>query len=70
MTTVAERHFRVGELAKLWRLSRKTIARLFRDEPGVLKIGTRRRKIGRPYMVLVIPESVASRVKARLCSNE
>jgi hypothetical protein len=67
MTAVAERHYRVDELAELWRVSRQTIIRLFRDEPGVMRIGralsTRRR---RPYLTISIPESVALRVKARL----
>lgn len=70
MSAVAETHYRVSELAETWRLSRNTIIRLFRDEPGVLKIGTRRRRIGRSYLVLVIPESVAARVKARLCAEK
>jgi hypothetical protein len=65
---VDERHYRVDELATLWRLSPETIRRLFREEPGVIKIGKglgryRRR---RPYLTLSIPESVASRVKARI----
>ncbi len=70
MSAVAETHYRVSELAEMWKLSASTISRLFRDEPGVLKIGKRRRRIGRPHLVLVIPESVAARVKARLSSAE
>ena len=68
MTAVAERHYRVDEIAKLWCLSSKTIIRLFHDEPGVLKIGKGlvRYRHKRPYLTLVIPESVAMRVKARL----
>jgi hypothetical protein len=71
MTSVAERHYRVQELAQLWRLSRQTIAQLFKDEPGVIKIGKGlgryRRK--RPHLTLIIPESVAMRVKTRLASS-
>jgi DeoR/GlpR family transcriptional regulator of sugar metabolism len=68
MSAVAERHYRVDELAELWQLSPETIRRLFREEPGVIKIGTglvryRRR---RPYLTLSIPESVALRVKGRV----
>lgn len=68
MTAVAERHYRVDELAKLWRLSRNTIIRLFQDEPGVMKVGKglNRYRRRRPYLLLVIPESVAMRVKLRL----
>lgn len=65
---LTERHFRVGELAENWKLSRQTITRLFENEPGVMKIGKGlgryRRK--RPYLTLIIPESVAMRVKSRL----
>ena len=68
MTALTERHFRVGELAENWKLSRQTITRLFENEPGVMKIGKGlgryRRK--RPYLTLIIPESVAMRVKSRL----
>lgn len=68
MTAVAERHYRVGELAANWRLSRQTITELFKDEPGVMRIGKGlgryRRK--RPYLTLIIPESVALRVKNRI----
>lgn len=68
MSAVAERHYRVDELAKLWRLSSQTIRVLFRDEPGVMRVGKglgRFRK-KRPYLTLIIPESVAMRVKQRL----
>ena len=68
MSAVAERHYRVKELAELWGLGEQTIRDLFREEPGVLKIGQRRRRIGRPYLVLSIPESVAARVKTRLAA--
>ena len=36
---VAEKHYRIKELAALWGLSAKAIIRVFRDEPGVLRIG-------------------------------
>ena len=68
MVVVEERHYRVDELAKLWRYSRDTIIRLFKDEPGVMRVGKGegryRRK--RPYLSMSIPESVAVRVKTRL----
>lgn len=53
-----EKHYSVHELAEIWQLSDETIRRLFRDEPGVLKLtAPRRRK--RSYEVIRIPESVA-----------
>lgn len=60
MSPVAERHYRVKELAYLWGLSERTIIRLFKDEPGTLKLGSARRAL------LSIPETVASRVHGTL----
>lgn len=60
MNPVAERHYRVNELVALWMVSRRTIIRLFKDEPGVLKLGTGKQTI------LSIPESVAARVHQTL----
>jgi hypothetical protein len=60
-----EKHYRVRELASLWGLSSKTVARIFADEAGVIRIaneGTGKRK----YATLSIPESVALRVHERL----
>lgn len=51
-----EKHYRVNELAALWRLNRKYITQLFRDEPGVIKFGPPH------YITLSIPEGVAVRV--------
>ena len=33
-----ERHFRVGDLATMWNLSRETVRLLVKDAPGVIKI--------------------------------
>ena len=60
-----EKHYRVKELALLWRLSSKTVTRIFAEEAGVVRIdniGAGKRK----YATLSIPESVASRVHERL----
>jgi len=66
-STVVERHYTVKELAAIWRLSSSSIIRLFRDEPGVLKIGRERPLRGRrSYITLRIPESVVQRVHRRL----
>lgn len=60
-----EKHYRVKELAGLWGLSPKTIARIFGEEAGVIRVaneGVGKRK----YATLAIPESVALRVHERL----
>ena len=62
-----ERHFAVNEVGTLWKLSATTVARIFRDEPGVLKIGRAQTRRGhRSYTTLRIPESVVQRVHRRL----
>jgi hypothetical protein len=66
---IEEQHYRVNELAKRWAISRVTVTRLFKDEPGVLKIGKTRSRYGpikRPHVVLLIPARVVERVKKRL----
>ena len=60
-----EKHYRVKELAGIWGLSAKTVARMFAEEDGVIRVandGTGKRK----YATLSIPESVALRVHERL----
>ena len=54
-----ERHYTVSEVASLWSLSRDSVRRIFRREPGVLVIGDR-------YATLRIPESVLQCVHLRL----
>ncbi len=58
-----ERHYSVTDVASLWGLSRDSVRRLFRREPGVLAIGER-------YVTLRIPESVLERVHRRLSNVE
>ena len=58
-----ERHYSVGEVANLWALSRDSVRRLFRREPGVLAMGDR-------YVTLRIPESVLERVHRRLSNAD
>src|SRR5580658_3613962 len=57
-----ERHYTAKELGTLWNLSRDSIVRIFRDEPGVLKIGLAKRRGCRRNVTLRIPESVVHRV--------
>jgi hypothetical protein len=62
----AERHYSVLELAELWNLSENTIRRMFENEPGVLKWGSREGRFKRRYTTLRIPETVALRVHQQL----
>jgi hypothetical protein len=61
-----ERHYTPDELAELWAVSTETIRSIFRDEPGVLKIGKTGGKYKRGYVTLRIPVDVAERVHTRL----
>jgi hypothetical protein len=62
-----EYHFTPQEISSMWQLSAKTIIELFRDEPGVLKIGRRQARRGqRSYITLRVPESAVQRVHRRL----
>jgi hypothetical protein len=63
---VTEKHFTPSELATAWGVSSQTIRDLFKDEEGVLKIGSDGTRTRRAYKTLRIPESVAERVHARL----
>ena len=66
-TGAAEYHYTVKELGTLWNLSTATITRIFRDEAGVLIIGSRQQRRGRrSYTTLRIPESVLERVYRRM----
>lgn len=61
-----EKHFTITEVSKLWQLSEDTIRKIFRDEPGVLKIGSAEKRFKRGYVVLRIPETVLQKVHAGL----
>ena len=58
-----ERLYTPAEIAEAWKLSTRTVQDLFRDQPGVVRIGNqlpgRRRRT-----ILRIPESVVDRVQA------
>ena len=64
-TKETERHFSPKELAELWGLDQSTVRRIFRDEPGVLRIPHLGRRGKRDYTSLRIPDSVAARVHER-----
>jgi hypothetical protein len=61
---MSEPHYTPAELAELWGVDPETIRNVFRNEPGVLKLGNNGGK--RTYVTLRIPESVAERVHRRL----
>jgi len=61
-----ERHYRIGELAELWKLGRETVRLLVKDEQGVIKIRLGRKKAQTIYSV---PESVAMRIHTRLLNS-
>jgi hypothetical protein len=57
-----EQCYRVAELSELFGFCENTIIKLFANEPGVLRLGNKRK-------TLSIPESVVLRVRERL-SNQ
>jgi hypothetical protein len=57
------RHYSVKEIAGMWNLDENTISRIFKNEDGVLVIGTNRlRRNARHYATLRKPELVLLRV--------
>ncbi len=61
-----ERHYRIGDLADIWKLGRETVRLLVKDEPGVIKIRLGRK---RAHTIYSIPESVAVRIHTRLMNS-
>lgn len=62
----AEEHDTVAELARRWGWSKKTVARVFEDEPGVLILDRPETRYKRGYRTITIPKSVSDRVHRRL----
>ncbi len=63
---IKDKHYTPAELAKMWGVSVQTIRDLFKDEEGVLKIGSDGTRTRRAYKTLRIPHSIAERVHTRL----
>jgi hypothetical protein len=63
---MAEKHYAPQELTDMWGVSVQTIREIFKDEDGVLKLGSDGTRNRRAYKTLRIPESVAERVHTRL----
>ena len=61
-----ERHYRIGELAEVWKLGRETVRLLVKDEQGVIKIRLGRKKA---HTIYSVPESVAVRIHTRLLNS-
>ena len=61
-----EKHYSIDEISTLWGLSRKTVRRIFRHEPGVVELGSEESRSKRAYITRRIPESVMRRVHRRL----
>jgi len=57
-----ERRYSVREVADMWHVSDDTVRKLFRDEPGVLSLGSVESRFKRGYMTLLIPETVLKTV--------
>jgi hypothetical protein len=57
-----ERHYRVRDVAEMWQVSDDTVRKVFRDEPGVLAVGSEESRFRRGYVTLLIPESVVKAV--------
>ncbi|WP_433971032.1 hypothetical protein [Tunturiibacter lichenicola] len=59
-------HLTVPQLAESWGWSRKTVIRVFENEPGVLVLDRPEARNKRGYRTLTIPIAVAERVHKRL----
>lgn len=57
---ILEPHLTVQQVCAAWNIDGRTAIRIFSKEPGVIKLGTERRRI------LRIPVSVAERVRQKL----
>lgn len=58
-----EKHYRIGDLARLWGLGRETVRKLVKDDPAVIKIRMGRKKA---HTIYSVPESTARRIHTRL----
>jgi hypothetical protein len=61
-----EKHYRIGDLARLWGLGRETVRKLVKDDPGVIKIRMGRKKA---HTIYSVPKSAARRIHTRLLNT-
>jgi hypothetical protein len=59
-------HRTVDQVAEILSISRDSVNRIFREEEGVLKITRPGSRYKRAYTTIRIPESVLTRVYARM----
>jgi hypothetical protein len=71
--SILERCYTVTEIAEKWKLSYKTVKRIFENEEGVIRygegsrlVGGQKKKYTRRFISLRIPESVLVQVQDRL----
>ena len=64
--TTFEKHYRIGDLARLWGLGTKTVRKLIKDDPGVIKIRMGRKK---SHTIYSVPESAARSIHTRLLND-
>ena len=64
--TAFERHYRIGDLAKLWGLGRETVRKMVKDDPRVVKIRMGRKKA---HTIYSVPESAARRIHTCLLNT-
>jgi hypothetical protein len=61
-----EQFYTVAEAAKILKVSRDTITKMFADQPGIVDLGSPERLHKRRYRVLRIPHAVFNRVIHKL----
>lgn len=64
-----EQHFTTAEIAEKWNVNLVTVIRMFRDQPGVLRLGAPNSRRRRTRSELRIPRSVVDRVYAEHMST-
>lgn len=57
----AREYWTPNQIAELLSLHPSTVIRMFQDEPGVLKLNSKRVLRGRPHVTLRIPNALLSR---------
>lgn len=65
--TAFERHYRIGDLAEMWKLGRETVRLLVKDEEGVIKIRLGGKRV---HTIYSVPESVVVRIHTRLLNSQ
>lgn len=64
--TAFERHYRIGELARQWKIGRETLRKILVTEEGVVRIALGKKK---RHVTYSVPASVAERIHRRLTAG-